>query len=256
MAGARTGDVASDSGGADRSIQPNCLGGVIQLRIKRGGAVVHLVPSAVVRHPKTVVDRQPAIDAPGILRVPVNLPVTNVPRDALRRLRVRRHDAQQHVGVAVARIQRIRAGAAEIVVAHVVGGADRGERRVILHVHAELETVTADGLGQVVLELVATVVITRRHDSAVGDPWAITRETRPVAAGGRENREVRILVELVAINRPAAGGVLGRRVVAVVRSVRRNAWRADAESGAEVLRVVIVVRIAAVVVVVDREAAV
>src|SRR5262249_46228167 len=109
---------------------------------------------------------------------------------------------------------------------------------------------------QVVLEDVPPIVIAGRHHAAVGDRGAVAGQVGAIATGRREDREVRVLIQLLAVYRALARRVLRRIVVAVVGAVWRDARWADADGGAVELLVIVVVRIPTLVVVVDREAAI
>ena len=73
--------------------------------------------------PHAVIDRQPRAHAPVVLHVPVVLPVADVSVDAGGQFGVGRVHAQQHVGVAVARAERVVRVVAKIEIPHVIGRA-------------------------------------------------------------------------------------------------------------------------------------
>src|SRR5205807_10597545 len=68
---------------------------------------------------------------------------------------------------------------------------------------------------------------------SVGDRGAEAREACAIAANCREDREVRVLVQLLAVDRAGARRVLRRVVVAIVRAVGRDARRADTDDRAD-----------------------
>ena len=164
--------------------------------------------------------------------------------------------AEQHVGVAIPGVERVRGRAAEIEIPHVPRAAHRSEGLVVLPVDAELEIVTADRHREVILELEPPIVVAGRHHASIGDRRAVAGEARPVAAGGGVDRQVRILVQLLAVDAARARRVLRWSVVAVVGAVGRDARRAHTDLIAIGLCVVVVVRVTPLVVVVDGESAV
>ena len=228
LAGSRAGDVASRAVRADRPVEAHGLRRIVELRIERGRHVVGLVPRRVVRGAQAVIERQARVHTPVVLRIRVELRVADVPRDPVRHFQVLGDDAEQHVRVAVARIERVRArAAAEIERAHVVHAADRRVGFVVLPIDARLERVVAGRLRQVVLEHAPAVVIARRHDAAVGDRGAEARQAGAIAAGGREDREVRVLVQLLArrSSRSTTRSAAGRCSRSTCRTARCAAGR-------------------------------
>src|SRR6185437_9170035 len=107
---------------------------------------------------------------------------------------------EQHVGVAIPRVERVRGRAAEIEVPHVHRAAHRREGLVVLPVDAELEIVTTDRYREVILELEPSIVVAGRHHASIRDRRAVAGQAGPVAAGRREYWQVRILVELLAVD--------------------------------------------------------
>ncbi len=131
---------AGNAGRADQSIHTS---GLVPSPLIGEKAAVHVVEfkvGAAVLNAEAEVEGQPRGDPPVILEIEVVLPVADVPVDAARQLAIGGEIAEQQVGVAVARAERVVGVVAEIEVPHVVGGARLG-LAVVLEGYAHLEVV-------------------------------------------------------------------------------------------------------------------
>ena len=167
-------------------------------------ASVHVVDfevRAAVLQPHPVINRQPRVHAPVVLHVTVVLPVPDVSVDAGGQFGVRRVHAQQHVGVAVARAERIIRVVAKIEIPHVIGRARLG-LLVVLEVEPHLDVVAAPRNRQIVGEGPPRADIqlwnglVGRLDGPVRH--AIVGQICAIAAGRAESRCIRPLVHLGA----------------------------------------------------------
>ena len=171
----------------DRHVQHGGVGAVVERGVETGDGLVGVGLRRQVIEAHAEVEGQALADAPVVLNVEFQVVEDPVAIDALGAFRIGLEHSQQRVGIAVAAIERVGGGGAEVERTARIGAAHL-ELLGVLDVDSRFETVRADHLGNVVHKAHHGVVVLVRDVAERGD-----RRVGVVAAEGDVGHVVRLV---------------------------------------------------------------